>query len=352
MLQLRSLACALTVLGLCAGIGLSRFQPPADEPQSLNSFQKLKPPTKDEPLAKEFSLAKAGRALDSASAAWWKGSKCFTCHTNVSYFYGRALAPINDPAHGEIRKTLEESVATSFKGKRKLSDFYAVSQATSLAIDDANTTKKLHPLTKEALDHMWTQQLKDGHMPWGGGGHPIGSLHYGAAITVVAVAVAPDGYIKTEAAQNGLKRLLSWYEKNPPRSYYDKAMTLWAASHLEGILTAEQKKTIIEELRGKQQADGGWSLPTFGNEKQQKGTEGNTGSDGYATGLTVYALRQAGVPANDPAIVKGIAWLKANQLESGRWPTRSLNNGVGQVLTNTAQAFVVMALHSCGEATR
>ena len=40
-------------------------------------------------------------------------------------------------------------------------------------------------------------------------------------------------------------------------------------------------------------------------------------SDGYATGLVVFVLREAGVPAADPAIQRGLAWLKANQRASG-----------------------------------
>jgi len=36
-------------------------------------------------------------------------------------------------------------------------------------------------------------------------------------------------------------------------------------------------------------------------------------SDGYGTGFVVFALRNAGVPADDPALKRGIAWLKANQ---------------------------------------
>ena len=60
-------------------------------------------------------------------------------------------------------------------------------------------------------------------------------------------------------------------------------------------------------------------------------------------------LRQAGLAADDPAVVKGVAWLKANQRESGRWFTRSLNNDKAHYITNAGTALAVMALAACGE---
>jgi len=345
--RLRFLACALTLLSLCAGYGLSKFQQPPLEKQNAKSFKQPQP-LKNDQVAKDFSLDKALYALDSASLDWWQSrGKCFTCHTNVPYLYARPLFAAADPAPQDVRAQLEETVDNALKGKRRdyMSGFYATSAATALAINDAITTKKLHPLTKAALDHMWTQQKKDGTMPWGGGVEPVGSRHYGAAITVVAVTMAPEGYAETEAGKQGLDLVRTWLTKNPARVLYDKAMVLWAASHLDGILSAEEKANIVKDLREKQLADGGWSLHSL-NGADQNGK----GGDGYATGLTIIALRRAGVPANDPALVKGIAWLKANQLESGRWPTQSIaRNNQSSVLTNTASAFAVMALHACSE---
>ena len=70
-------------------------------------------------------------------------------------------------------------------------------------------------------------------------------------------------------------------------------------------------------------------------------------SDGYATGLVVYILRQAGVPANDEAIQKGVAWLKSNQRESGRWFTKSINTDRYHFLSHAGTAYAVMALKAC-----
>ena len=62
----------------------------------------------------------------------------------------------------------------------------------------------------------------------------------------------------------------------------------------------------------------------------------------------IYVLRKAGVPADDPALVKGIAWLKANQRESGGWFTRSLvRDDTHHYLSHIGSAFAVMAIQAC-----
>ena len=44
-------------------------------------------------------------------------------------------------------------------------------------------------------------------------------------------------------------------------------------------------------------------------------------------------------------MAKGVAWLKANQRESGRWYTRSLNNDKAHYITNAGTAFAVFDGH-------
>ena len=71
-------------------------------------------------------------------------------------------------------------------------------------------------------------------------------------------------------------------------------------------------------------------------------------ADGYGTGFSVYVLRRAGVAADDPALVKAIAWLKANQREGGRWFTRSLvDDNNKHYLAHLGSAFAVMAIQAC-----
>src|SRR5262249_41861309 len=98
-----------------------------------------------------------------------------------------------------------------------------------------------------------------------------------------------------------------------------------------------------------QHEDGGWSLPSLGEWKRRDGSDNDkkAPSDGYATGFVVYVLRQAGVSADDKAVRRGVAWLKAHQRESRRWVTFSLNNDRAHYITNAGTAYAVLALQAC-----
>ena len=108
----------------------------------------------------------------------------------------------------------------------------------------------------------------------------------------------------------------------------------------------------MSRLRALQRPDGGWNLPSLGNWKRRDGTPNDpqAPSDGYASGLAVFVLRQAGVPATDPAIRRGVAWLVSHQRASGRWFTRSVNNDKAHYITHAGTAFAVLALRACGVA--
>jgi squalene-hopene/tetraprenyl-beta-curcumene cyclase len=65
------------------------------------------------------------------------------------------------------------------------------------------------------------------------------------------------------------------------------------------------------------------------------------------TGLAIVVLREAGVPAADERLRKGIAWLKSNQRASGRWWTRSLNTESWHFITYSGTAFPLLAMQMC-----
>jgi hypothetical protein len=142
---------------------------------------------------------------------------------------------------------------------------------------------------------------------------------------------------------------------------------------MKGVVTDVQRAALIDELVRAQRDDGGWSLAAMGPWKWSKSAEpvkspGDldasvlTPSDGYATGLVVYTLKQAGVAAGAAAIRKGVRWLEANQravpnqdVPGRAWLTHSLNydrehgGEKGEpwrrlFMSDTATAFAVLAL--------
>ena len=65
------------------------------------------------------------------------------------------------------------------------------------------------------------------------------------------------------------------------------------------------------------------------------------------TGLVVFVLREAGLPASQTALQRGVKWLSTNQRDSGRRFTRSLNGVPQHFISDTATVFAVLALKAC-----
>jgi squalene-hopene/tetraprenyl-beta-curcumene cyclase len=110
----------------------------------------------------------------------------------------------------------------------------------------------------------------------------------------------------------------------------------------------------VAEAVARQRADGGFSLSTFvGGWKRKDNTPLEAQSDGYATAVAVFAMEQAGVKPGDPALERGLQWLRKNQESSdGRWLSYSLNkerdlaSDPGRFMSDAATAYAVMALES------
>jgi squalene-hopene/tetraprenyl-beta-curcumene cyclase len=328
----------------------------AGEPEE---FPKPTPNSAKEPLAKELSLARAGVFLDGAALAWTRERKCGSCHTTYPYLMARpALGDARAPALLRMRAFFEHRVAHWDSGAAddKLPDgsegvTEVVATAATLAFHDAQSTGKLHPLTRQALDRMWTLQRADGSWDWNKHNLPPQEYdeYYGAVYAAVGVGFAPDGYARSDGAKDGLANLRVYLRKNPPPDLHHKAWLLFASLRLDGLMTPAERGQTIQDVLALQRDDGGWSLPSLGDWKRLNGkaNDKQAPSDGYATGLIVYVLRQAGVPADKEPVRRGVAWIKANQRESGRWFTRSVNADRAHYLTNAGTAYAVLALKAC-----
>ena len=327
---------------------------PAEE---AGGIPKPTPNRKDEPPAKALSAAKAGAFLDSAGVHWTRERQCGSCHTNYPALMARSVYAregVPAPGYVEMRKFFEGRVAGWDGGKdgaKPRWDAEVVATAAVLAFTDAQTGATLHPLTRQALDRMWTLQQKDGAWNWLKCDWPPLEQddYYGATFAALGAGIAPEGYAKSEKAAAGLARLRDYFKKTPPPNPHHKTMLLWASLRVDGLMSAGERDASVRELKALQRDDGGWNLPSLGDWKRrdQSANDRNAPSDGYATGLVVYVLRQAGVGTDDPAIRAGVNWLKANQRASGRWFTFSLNNDKAHYITHAGTAYAVLALHAC-----
>jgi squalene-hopene/tetraprenyl-beta-curcumene cyclase len=321
----------------------------AEEP----AIPPLVPAKADEPLAKEFSLERVGRSLDSSALSWQSHNECCQCHANFMYLIARpALAPIVKP-EPKVRELFEFLVRERWEAKGLRYPSEAMVVAVPLAFNDRQTTGKLHPLTRKALDRMLTHQRSDGG--WNGiGGAPRTFIneYEETLLAALGIAVAPDDYAKTTAAAKALEGIRRYVKAHPPQTPYQKGMLLWAGHYLDGLIAEAERKQAVNELLALQGADGGWTLQRLleDDKEWERGQFAATKpSDGYGTGFVIFVVRQAGMGADDPRLKHGIAWLKTHQRVSGRWFTPTASRRTLNLPSNSGTAFAVLALQACGQ---
>lgn len=328
--------------------------------------------TAEEPRRDAVSVDLAKTYLEQGSLAWSGERKCVSCHTNGTYMVTRpALSDsLGQPPEDTrlfflttLSKLQEEKLDRLKQSTRPAQIIYI---AAGLSEWDAHVSKQLSPETEKSLELMFAIQNENG--TWGSLDcwPPFESdAYHEATVAAMAAATAPGWLQKVEASDNAalkasIEKLKTYLRTEKPAHDYSRTLLLWANSRMTELLTAEQKQELIDALVKHQRVDGGWSIRTFaapetwgsGNRAAKLKAEpefADPPSDGHMTGLAIIVLREAGVGADDARVQKGITWLKANQRESGRWWTRSLNTDTWHFITYSGTAYPLLALQMCDE---
>jgi len=332
---------------------------------------------------------KAAATYLDGRMVWWMGwdaaardhgTFCVSCHTVLPYAMSRPAlrAALAEQAPSAPERQLLASVTKRVRMWKEVEPFYpdekrgvpktAESRGTESILNavilvgyDA-PTGKLSPDARLALDNMWGEQLKTGeargawswlqfhNSPWEGD-----SQYFGAALAALAVGSAPGSYQAAPEIQDNMKLLRDYLvQERESQILINRVILLWASTKAPGLLTPAQQISIIDEALSKQQADGGFSLSSFvGDWKRHDGTPLETKSDGYATGVVMFVLEQAGLKRDQPPLKRGLAWLALNQDKAeGRWLAYSLNKQedlstyTGHFMSDAATAFAVLALQA------
>jgi squalene-hopene/tetraprenyl-beta-curcumene cyclase len=330
--------------------------------------------------ARSWSPKGAAAYLDQR-ADWWIGWKsaqrdhdtfCISCHTALPYALGRPAlrAALAEKAASTGENQLLANVTKRVRLWSEVQPFYADkdgdpktaqsrgTEAVLNALILASYDPKLNDDTRLALKNMWSLQLTTGEKkgafiwlnfhnePW----EADDSQFWGATLAALAVGSTSQEY---QASVRDNVKLLSEYLQREAsgQSLLNRTVLLWASAKMPGLLKAEQQKAIVEELAGKQQADGGWSASSLvlGSWKRHDSSALPSVSDGYGTGLVSYVLEQ--VPGTAAPVKRGLAWLAQHQdRDAGLWPATSLNkerdpaSDAGKFMSDAATAFAVMAL--------
>jgi squalene-hopene/tetraprenyl-beta-curcumene cyclase len=344
----------------------------------------------------------AAEYLDRREIAWvgWPGAArdhgtfCVSCHTVVPYALSRPLlrTALGEPDLSVNERNLLDNVVKRVRLWNEVEPFYsgkgydggksaesrgteAILNALILANYDV-PSGSLSAITQKAFSNMWDLQKTKGDEkgawpwlqfnmePW----EAKDSQYYGAALAAIAVGTAPENYNSTPEIQPKLAALRDYLNREyATQSTINQVVLLWASTKLPGLLDSEQQRSLINEVTNQQQSDGGWRLSLLAWPKgwsvhslarrqlRADWTRQQAQSDGYATGLIVFALRQSGVPAEDPRLKRGLSWLARNQSnEEGSWPSSSLterrnpSSNVGHFMRDAATAYAVLALSDSG----
>jgi len=312
------------------------------------------PITADEPVAKTFSAKNAARYLDVASLHWQKSRNCVACHVNVGYMYARpALRSVLEDS-GEVRGLFEEYVTKRWKERPPQDVQETVIVASGLTFNDLQTTGRLHPITRQALRVMWDFQRDDGGWTWRNDGYPPTEYdeHYGVTLAALTVGIAPDRYVETDEARQGLEKIRRFLNDHRPLSLHHRAMIAWVSCRVRDVMNDRQRVQTLNELLGLQRPDGGWStgglLADWPGLTRKDGKPHDTKtSDAYATGFAIVVARELDVSSKDPRLRRGIDWLLGNQRISGKWFCRSPATDSRHYFSNFGSAFAILALQAC-----
>src|SRR6266850_612935 len=297
---------------------------------------------------------KAAAAYLDQRAAWWmewpKAARdhetfCVSCHTAVPYALSRPALrkSLAEAAPSANERRLLDNVTRRVRLWKEVAPYYgdradkavesrgteAVLNALILADDDARSGR-LSADTRTALENMWALQqtagdragawpwLQFGLSPWEDGN----SQYYGAALAALAVGTAPESYRSIAAIQRQLALLRAYlvreYQGQP---LSNRVVLLWASTKWPGLLEPESQHSLVKEILGEQQSDGGWSLASLTASSSASSLRAYVrswirqdrarlaSSDGYATGLVLFVLLKANTPRGNVQLQKGLAWL-------------------------------------------
>ncbi len=317
------------------------------------------------------------------------GTTCISCHTAGPMSLARPLLGKSSETEEKLIANVNKRVASwdtiaKYDGadEEALRPFYGNSKSAVAKMKEALGTEsilnalflvnhdvrrndgKLGESTRKALAILWKTQRDDGGWnwldfglrPWERDGE-----YFGASMAAVALGSAGKTYFEKEipeADRKKLDKLRDYIKKNyEKQALHNRLFALWASSLLPDLLTAETRKTLIEEVLKAQSEDGGWHFQKLGqttdgeNEWEIKASKPKDAvSDGYATALAVLALKRAGVAADNSALRKGIAWLVEKKVTQGEAPVmypnkdRDPTSHTGRFLRDAAAAYAVLAL--------
>lgn len=270
-------------------------------------------------------------------------TSCVSCHSSFGYALARpalrralhAAAPTAQEARLTEETTRRVESYSTHELLYEINDVKkvesrgteAVLNLVVLASADASAGRR-EPgsATRKALARLWETQRADGAWDWLNFKlepyETVDAVYHGATLAALGVGMVPGA--ATSAGAGKLRAYLR--DHYAAQSLYNRTFALLGSASLTGVLTPAQRDALAAEYAQRQQADGGWSLEAMGPwrwsaEEPPFKPYGTLDaallaqSDGFGTGLVVYALLRNGFAADHPVVSAGLRWLKTHQQE-------------------------------------
>lgn len=375
MLKMQS----LVYLTACAALGISQILAQAPKPawQYKSGTIEIPAATADEPKIEfnEQSVKKALKYLDDGAVAWVRERKCVACHSTGVYLAERTqLTPLFGPPQAEVRQAFAANIpakppeASERNGVKVFPDVItSIWRTLGLAQWDKYVTGKISAETDRSIRDMLLRQSDNGL--WTSSTQveiPYIRSDFELSVEALRALKAAPGWLESlteENLKNHVEKLKKALSESKPRNDFERVQKLQLFAISPELVSKTEMQLASDILTRLQKPDGGWSTRSFSATADWGPTitkaniamidsepdAANPASDPFMTAFAIVLLRESGTPASDPRIQKGLAWLKSNQRESGRWWMKSLYKNTQHYITYIATAQVLRALALCQE---
>jgi ankyrin repeat protein len=259
------------------------------------------------------SLSRAvGLLLPTAPVVFKQPTRCATCHSQSLVEQAAAVArakgvTVNEQLAAEnlsqILSFMKPASEEAMQGEQPAGNFIAVGYAMS------GLAAEPYPLDNitAAFTHLVAGlQMPDGSWLGNGVSRPPleDSIVSQTALAVRALTLYPIAG-QTKELDEKLRRAQRWLLTAPATSAEERNMRLmglvWTKASREDINAA------MRQVLSQQAPDGGWPQ------------RDHDATDAYATGMSLFALHEAGTSVTSDVYRKGVAFLLRNQYQNGAW---------------------------------
>ena len=261
------------------------------------------------------AIARGVALLERSSGAFFTNGGCGSCHSHNITDIAVAAARKGGMSINEAAATQRAAGASATFGATatRLYERFDGPVVDILLYTLAGFAAMGHPAdraTDAMVFNIATQQQRNGR--WYGGGIPRPPIEDGdftrTALAIRALtSYAPPG--RKADLQERVQRATAWLRSAKPITAEDRAFRLLGLAW--GGADPGARRDAAKEMVALQRPDGGWSQST---ELQ---------TDAYATGLTIYALKESGSELPAAVVERATQHLRSTQRADGSWYVRS-----------------------------